>query len=471
MQRDTHPGQHETGADASSRELKELCGIVGVWRAGGQQAAPLAHRGLFALQHRGEEAAGIATWGGRGELSNLKGRGLVAECLPTYRVKDLPGDRAIGHVRYSTVEADRSENIQPFIAATPYGKLAIAHNGNLKNAHSLGRELEAAGALMSTTMDTELLVHLLARSGAPSFPEALRVAARQVVGAYSLTMLCDGKVYGLRDANGIRPLVLGKLKDGWVIASESCALDAMGATFEREVGPGELVEIGPEGVRSQQLLKPARPASCVFELVYFARPNSRVFGQSVYAARTRMGAELAKQDARDRVKPDVIVPIPDSGNPAAIGYSRESGIPLEYGIIRSHYVGRTFILPDQDSRSHRLRLKLSVIPDVVAGKRVLLIDDSIVRGNTSRMIVAMVREAGAREVWLRVASPPIAWPCYLGIDTPTREELVINREGSVEGVARFLACNDLRYLSIEALERAAGGGSHCMACMNGDYPV
>ncbi len=454
-----------------TREARELCGIVAVWREGGQPAAPLAHRGLFALQHRGEEAAGLTTWGPRGELLHIKGRGLVAECLPTYRVKDLAGDRAIGHVRYSTVEADRTENIQPFMASTPYGRLAVAHNGNLKNAHDLARELEAEGALLSTTMDTELLVHLLARSRASSFVEGLRAVAKRVRGAYSLTMLCDGRVYGLRDANGIRPLVLGKLRDGWVLASETCALDAMGAGIVREIAPGELVEIGPEGVRSLELLPPARRAPCVFELVYFARPNSTLFGQSVYAARVKMGTELARQDAGDVVKPDIVVPIPDSGNPAAIGYARESGIALEHGIVRSHYVGRTFILPDQDSRSHRLRLKLSVIREIVAGKRVLLIDDSIVRGNTSRMIVQMVREAGAREVWLRVASPPIAWPCYLGIDTPTREELVINRQGSVEGVARALACDNLRYLSIKALERAVGGGPHCFACMDGDYPV
>jgi len=452
------------------REARELCGIVAVWRDG-QPAAPLAHRGLFALQHRGEEAAGITTWGPKGELLHIKGRGLVVDALPTYRVKDLAGDRAIGHARYSTVEADRTENIQPFIASTPYGKLAIAHNGNIKNTAQLAHDLESEGALMSTTMDTELMVHVLARSHAPFFEDALKVVAKRAIGAYSLTMIRDGRIYGLRDANGIRPLVLGRLKDGWALASESCALDAMGAAFEREVRPGELVEIGAEGVRSTQLLTPARPSPCVFELVYFARPNSTVFGQSVYAARVRMGTELARQDAGATKRPDLIVPIPDSGNPSAIGYSRESGIPLEYGIVRSHYVGRTFILPDQDSRSHRLRLKLSVIPDVVAGKKVLLIDDSIVRGNTSRMIVQMVREAGAKEVWLRVASPPIAWPCYLGIDTPTREELVINRQGSVEGVARVLGCDDLRYLSQDALRRAVGGGPHCFACMDGDYPV
>ncbi|MBN1962564.1 MAG: amidophosphoribosyltransferase [Deltaproteobacteria bacterium] len=454
------------------KETKEFCGVVAVWRNNGQPAAPLAHRGLFALQHRGEEAAGIATCSLDGELLHLKGRGLVAESLPTYRVKDLIGDRAVGHVRYSTVNADRAENIQPFIASTPYGRIAIAHNGNLKNSNELTNELEAEGALLSTTMDTELIVHLLARSHAVNFADALRAVAKRALGAYSLTLLCDGRVYGLRDALGIRPLVLGSLKDGWVIASETCALDAMDAKFEREVRPGELIEIGPEGVKSIDLLpKAKRLAPCVFELVYFSRPNSTIFGQSVYAARNRMGVELARQDASESMRPDVVIPIPDSGNPAAIGYAHESGIPLEYGIIRSHYVGRTFILPDQDTRSHRLRLKLSIIREIVTQKRVLLIDDSVVRGNTSRMIVAMVREAGAREVWMRVASPPIAWPCYLGIDTPTREELIINREGSVDGVAQFLKCDNLRYLSIEALARAVNSNEHCYACMNGDYPV
>lgn len=455
-------------------KMHEDCGVMAVYRSGG--ASPeLVHRGLFALQHRGQEAAGIASWT-NGTLQHLRGRGLVAEALPMYQTKTLQGQAAIGHVRYSTVTMDRTENIQPFVATTPYGRLAIAHNGNLKNAAALQAELEAAGALIATTMDTELFVHLIARAAAPDFPAALRLAAEHVVGAYSLTLLCDGRLYGLRDAYGVRPLVIGRLSDGWAIASETCALDAIGATYVREVAPGELVEIGPNGLQSTQLLtrRPAaKPQPCIFELVYFSRPDSNVFGQSVHGARTRMGEELARQDMQEGLTPvpDIVVPVPDSGFPAAIGYARQSGIPLEKAIIRSHYIGRTFILPDQDSRSHSLHLKLSVIREAVAGKRVVLIDDSLVRGNTSRLIVKMVRDAGAKEVWLRIASPPLSGPCYLGIDTPTRTELVINQKHDMAGVQAFVGADNLRYLSLDCLRNATGRGSFCTGCMNGDYPV
>jgi amidophosphoribosyltransferase len=286
-------------------------------------------------------------------------------------------------------------------------------------------------------------------------------------------MLCDGRLYALRDAYGVRPLVLGERKDGWVVASETCALEAVEATYVREIERGELVEISHEGVRGTQLLAPASPSPCVFELVYFARPNSDVFGQNAHQARLRMGEQLAAEDAAAGMaaKPDIIVPIPDSGVPAAIGYSRRSGIPLEQAIIRSHYVGRTFILPDQDSRSHSIRLKLSVIKDAVRGKRVALIDDSIVRGNTSRLIVQMVRDAGAAEVWMRIASPPLSWPCYLGIDTPDREELVINRHGDALGVQRAVGADNLRYLSLEGLKNATKRAEFCFGCMTGKYPV
>lgn len=452
------------------RKLNEECGVVGVYHPSG--AAQRVHRALFALQHRGQEAAGIVTWSEEGELHHQKGRGLVADCLPTYRVKDMPGQVGIGHCRYSTVSVDRSENIQPFLTGTPYGRFAIAHNGNLKNDADLRSELEGTGSLLSTSMDTELMVHLIARSGRPEFRDALAFMGSEALGAFSLTMLCDGKLYGLRDPHGLRPLVLGELDDGgWVLASETCALEVVDARYVREIEPGELVEIGPEGVRSSQLLKPARPAPCVFELVYFARPNSTAFGQSVYRARTRMGEELAKADAARDQLPDIVVPIPDSGVPAAIGYARESGAPFEQAILRSHYVGRTFILPNQDSRTNSIQLKLSVIPEAVRGKRVLLVDDSIVRGNTSRRIVQMVREAGAAEVWMRVASPPLAHPCYLGIDTPSKEELVINREGSVEGVEKAIGVDDLAYLTLDGLRAATQEQDFCFGCMNGDYPV
>jgi len=449
-------------------KLGEECGVVAVYS--NSRAAPLVHRALFELQHRGQEAAGIVSTGPDGDFHTERGLGLIAESLPLHRIEELPGGRAIGHCRYSTVGPER--NIQPFLANTPYGQLAIAHNGNIKNAAELQAGLQADGALMSTTLDTELLAHLIARSHAPDFPSALQHMAAAAIGAYSLTMLCAGRVYALRDPNGLRPLVLGEMKGGWVIASETCALDVLHADFVREVEAGELVSIGPEGVTSTQLLPQAAPSPCVFELVYFSRPNSRAFGRSVNAARIAMGEELAIADEEAGVAgPAIVVPVPDSGVPAAIGYARRSGQVYEKAILRSHYVGRTFILPDQDLRTAQIELKLSVIDEAVRAKRVILVDDSIVRGNTSRQIVQMLRDAGAGEVLMRVASPPLAWPCYLGIDTPDREDLIINRAGSVERVADTLGVDDLRYLSVEGLRRAAGGGRFCMACMTGEYPV
>jgi amidophosphoribosyltransferase len=449
-------------------KFHEECGVVAVWRDDG--AVPAVHRALFELQHRGQEAAGIVSSDPDGEVHIAKGRGLIAEGLPVERIEGMPGANAIGHCRYSTVGID--EHTQPIVANTPYGQLAIAHNGNIKNADELRQELERDGAIVSTAMDTELLVHLIARSHASDFPAALRTMAEAAVGAYSLVMLCAGRVYALRDPNGLRPLVLGEMKQGWVIASETCALDVLHAEYVREIEPGELVTLGPDGVTSTQLLPSAERTPCVFELVYFSRPNSIVFGESVNGARVRMGVELARADAADPGPPvDIVVPVPDSGVPAAIGYARESGVMYEKAILRSHYVGRTFILPDQDSRASQIGLKLSVIRDAVEGKRVLLVDDSIVRGNTSRQIVRMLREGGAASVSMRVASPPLAWPCYLGIDTPTRDELVINRAGSVQRVTDTIGADDLRYLSVDGLRRAAGGGPFCMACMTGEYPV
>lgn len=456
-----------------SDEKRELCGVLAVYRPGGG-AAGLVHRGLCALQHRGQEAAGIVTVDGSGEIHHLRGRGTVSDALPLDGVAELPGERAVGHVRYSTVARDRAENIQPFLGDTPYGHLALAHNGNFKNAAALTRELRRSGAVLSTTMDTELLVHLVARSGRRALPEALRAACERVVGAYSLTFLCDGRVYGLRDAYGIRPLVIGRLgADGWVLASETCALDALGASYVREVTPGELVEIGPHGLRAEPLLPPAPvPAPCVFELVYFARPDSLTFSQNTHLSRIRMGEELARQDLQDGgIDADVVVPVPDSGNSAALGYARTIGLPLDEAILRSRHTGRTFILPDQDAREHGVAMKLSVIRESVRDRRVVLVDDSLVRGTTARQIVQRVRDAGARSVVLRVASPPLLWPCYLGIDMPSREELIANQAGGVEGVRQLLGADGLRYLALDGLRRATGGGPFCRACMDGAYPV
>jgi amidophosphoribosyltransferase len=449
--------------------LREQCGVVAVFRHS-QPSSGLIHRALLALQHRGEEAAGMVTSHSDGELFCLFGKGLVADALPTAATEELAGNRGVGHVRYSTVAEDRPENVQPVVVSTPYGQLAIAHNGNLKNVGSLKQSLERSGASLSTTMDTELIAHLVARSSAPDLPGALREAASQLRGAYSLVLLCAGRLYGLRDPYGIRPLVIGKLADGWALASETCALEAINAPLVREVAPGELVEIGPLGINSTRLAPPGLAAPCVFELIYFARPNSVACDQSVYAARRRMGEALASEEHAG-APPDVVVPIPDSGLPAALGYARALGAPLELAMLRSHYVGRTFILPDHDSRTHSLRLKLSVVREAVQGKSVALVDDSIVRGNTARLIVAMVREAGARQVWLRVAAPPIACPCHLGIDTPSAAELVINRFASIDALARHLGVDSLRYLSLAGLARAIGQRRYCRGCMDGDYPT
>jgi len=451
--------------------MQEECGVVAIYRSEGK-AAELVHRSLFALQHRGQEAAGITSWSCEKRIQHLKGRGLVVDCLPVYQVKKLIGSKAIGHVRYSTVSADRTENIQPFIASTPYGKLAIAHNGNLKNADELRYELEQQGSLLSTTMDTELIVHLIAKSGAETFTEALKIASAKLVGAYSLTIICNGTLYAFRDPYGIRPLVLGEREDGWVITSETCALDAVEANYLREIEPGELVSIGHRGIRANQLVEKEKPAPCVFELVYFSRPDSITFQQDVYNTRVKMGEILAKEDEDIKNnKPDIVIPVPDSGVPAAIGYARQSGIPFESGLVRSHYIGRTFILPDQDLRTHNLNLKLSVVSGVIKNKKVILVDDSIVRGNTSKLIVKMVKDAGAKEVWMRVSSPPIGWPCYLGIDTPDYGELIKNKVSSIEGIKRFIGIDNLRYLSIEGLKTAVGNKSFCFGCMSGKYPV
>ncbi len=456
-------------------ELKEFCGVTAIYSPT-EDAAALTHRALFALQHRGQESAGIVTVDAADRLHHLRARGLVTDALPLPQVCALPGQRAIGHVRYSTIAADRAENVQPFFAATPYGELAIAHNGNIKNADILARELREAGSILGTTMDTELLVHLVARSQAADLAGALQCVAQKALGAYSLTMLCAGRLYGLRDAYGLRPLVLGQLAaGGWVLASETCALDTIDARFIREVRPGELIEIGPHGVQSQQLLPPAPvPAPCIFELVYFARPDSLVFGQNAQAARTRMGEQLAQQDhERDGRFPavDMVVPVPDSGIPAAIGYSRISNIPYECAILRSHYFGRTFLLPTHDARAEGVRLKLTVNRELVTGKRVLLVDDSLVRGNTARELVRLVREAGAAQVWMRIASPPLRWPCYLGIDMPSRQELIINAHGDEAGVQAHIGVDDLRYLSESRLRQATAQAPSCMACMNGRYPL
>lgn len=463
---------------------REYCGVMAVFDPN-RLAARYVHRGLLALQHRGQEGTGLATVSESGSLHLIAGAGLVRQVLTPSKVAPLRATRAIGHVRYSTVAEEHPDNHQPICAETPFGPLALAHNGNLRNAADLKTQLAAEGVRLQSTMDSELFVAHVARSRARCFADAIRDAAQAVVGSYSLTMCCDGRLYGLRDPHGLRPLVIGVLPGrpaGYVIASETCALDAISAQLVREVAPGELVEVGPQGIVSTPLLPPSpQPAPCMFELIYFSRPDSVVFGIGAQRVRMEMGRELARQD-RDLPPPDLVVPIPDSGVAAATGYAHESGVPFEMALLRSHFVGRSFILPNQDARRHALTLKLSVVAESVAGKRIVLIDDSLVRGNTARLVAELLRERGAKEVWLRLASPPIVWPCHLGIDMASTDELLFHScqvEASrhvpprdpLSVLGQKLGVESVRYLSQAGLRRATQERSFCLGCMTGEYPT
>ncbi|MFO7156877.1 MAG: amidophosphoribosyltransferase [Pseudomonadota bacterium] len=447
-------------------KLKEECGIFGVF--GASEAANLTYLGLHALQHRGQEAAGIVTSDGS-QLHIQKDLGLVQDVFDAARLNKLPGDRAIGHVRYGTAGDGGIKNAQPF--AVDYGNqpIALAHNGHLINAENLRRELEGQGAIFFSSSDTEVILHLIAReAGEPA--DRIAAALQRVEGAYSLLFLTDRQLIGVRDPRGFRPLILGRRGSSHILASETCALGLIDAEFVREVQPGEMVIIDEEGVRSFFPF-PTRPlARCIFEHVYFARPDSIVFGQSVYATRVEMGRELARQHP---VEADLVIPVPDSGVPAAIGYAEESGIPFGLGLVRSHYVGRTFIEPTQSIRHFGVRLKLSPIADVLRGKRIVVVDDSIVRGTTSRKIVKMLRSAGAREIHLRVSSPPTVWPCFYGIDTPNRQELIAASH-TLDEITRYVTADSIGYLSLEGLRRAVGsedGSGYCDACFTGRYPI
>ncbi|HVV82372.1 MAG TPA: amidophosphoribosyltransferase [Kofleriaceae bacterium] len=445
-----------------------MCGIFGI--QGHDEAANIAYLGLHALQHRGQESAGVVA--GDRTLRRHVGMGLVSDVFDAKVLGRLPGDSAIGHVRYSTAGSSELRNAQPFLFDYAGGSVAIAHNGNLVNAGELRTRLEATGSIFQTTSDTEVIVHLMAK--VPEFDPVARLVAalRQVQGAYSLVLLADDKLIGVRDPHGFRPLVIGKLKDGYVLSSETSAFDLIEAEYIRDVEPGEVIVIDQAGVRSHAITPGARPPShfCVFEHVYFARPDSLVNGTSVYRARERLGTRLAVEQPAPG---DVVIPVPDSGVPAAIGYATQSGIPFEMGLIRSHYVGRTFIEPQDSIRHFGVRLKLSPVRSVVDGKRVVVVDDSLVRGTTSRKIVKMLRAAGAREVHLRISAPPTTHPCFYGIDTPNRSELVAASH-SLEEIARYVTCDSLGYLSHEGMMAAVGradGDGHCSACFTGSYPV
>nr|HEX4315481.1 amidophosphoribosyltransferase [Kofleriaceae bacterium] len=437
------------------------------------EAANIAYLGMHALQHRGQESAGLAAVD-HGKLRRHAAMGLVSDIFDRDTLAKLPGDTAIGHVRYSTAGSSELRNAQPFLFEYSGGAVTIAHNGNLVNATELRAELEAQGSIFQTSSDTEVIVHLMAKAREPDIVGKLRAALQRVRGAYSLILLThDEKMIGVRDPDGFRPLVVGRLKDSTVLSSETCAFDLIEAEYIRDIEPGELVLIDKGGMQSMRVTEPApKPSFCVFEHVYFARPDSLVNGKSVYRAREKMGTRLA-QEAPVPTGADVVIPVPDSGVAAAVGFSKESGIPFEMGLIRSHYVGRTFIEPQDSIRHFGVRLKLSVVRAVVDGKRVVVVDDSLVRGTTSRKIVKMLRGAGAREVHLRISAPPTTHPCFYGIDTPTRSELVASSH-TVDEIAKYVTCDSLAYLSHAGLMASVGthdGGPYCSACFTGNYPL
>ena len=460
------PIEHASWLDDD--HFHDECGVVAVY--GHVEAANLTYLGLHALQHRGQESAGIATVDDSTTLHLHREMGLVQDVFTPTVLSGLPGRIAIGHVRYSTAGGSHLRNAQPLGVEHGGSPLACAHNGNLTNTDALKRELDAAGALFQTTTDTEVFLHLVARAPKGSPVERVIHALRSARGAFSVVFLIGDTLIAARDPSGFRPLSLGILERAHVLASEPTAFDLIAAQFVRDIEPGEVLVIDPSGVRSMRPFEPAPSRFCVFEHVYFARPDSVLGGRSVYATRKRLGAELSRVLP---VEADVVIPVPDSGVASAIGYAEASKIPFEMGMIRSHYVGRTFIEPSQSIRHFGVRLKLNPVREVLQGRRVVVVDDSIVRGTTSRKIVKMVRDAGAREVHLRISSPPTRWPCFYGIDTPNRRELIAASH-TVDEIARYVTSDTLAYLPIEGLRSAVGypaGEGFCEACFTGDYPV
>lgn len=444
-----------------------MCGIVGI--SGIPDAARLAYLGLYALQHRGQESSGIVALDPDGVPRSHRGMGLVGDVLNEAVLAALPGDVAVGHTRYATMGSTVLANAQPLLANYRGGPFAIAHNGNLTNADGLRRELVASGSIFNSSSDTETIVHLVARSRGADVESQLRDALSRVEGAYSLVVTVGRTMYAIVDPHGFRPLVIGRLGEGVIVASETCALDLLGATVVRELEPGDFVRISGGEVVPLAPLPPAGVSRCVFELVYFARPDSKVFGESVDRVRRELGMQLAREHPAHNGQ--VVFSVPDSANAMALGYSEASGIRLEHGLIRNHYVGRTFIHPTQALRVAKVRIKFNPVREVIEGRSVVVVDDSLVRGTTSKGLVQMIRGAGAREVHLRLGSPPITGPCHYGIDTPTREELIAASH-STEEIRQFLGVDSLGYLSLEGMLKAAGrGGRFCHACFSGHYPV
>jgi amidophosphoribosyltransferase len=450
--------------------LKEECGIVGVY--GHPEAANIAYLCMYALQHRGQESAGIVSSTGKRWFSN-RAMGLVQDVFDEDNLLKLPGSLAVGHVRYSTAGSSLLKNAQPYAIEGSKGRLAVAHNGNLVNSRTLRKELEDHGSIFQSSTDTEVLVHVMAQSNSNKFIEKISHAANKIKGAFSVVFMADNKIAGCRDPWGFRPLVLGKLDKGYLLASETCALDLVGAKLIREIQPGEVVIIDEDGIHTFNPMPKVKRARCIFELIYFARPDSKVFGESVYEARKRLGARLYEEQPADA---DVVISVPDSGRVASIGYAQAAGLPYEEGLIRNHYVGRTFIEPSHAIRHFGVKVKLNAVRSVLKGKRVVVIDDSIVRGTTSQKIVHMVRElGGAKEVHFRISSPPVSFPCYYGIDTPTREELIFNVMGEeVNKINDFIGSDSLGYLTVDGIHKACKKEQvcdYCDACFTGNYPV
>ncbi|HET7586204.1 MAG TPA: amidophosphoribosyltransferase [Gemmatimonadaceae bacterium] len=446
-----------------------MCGIMGV--SGVDNAASVANLGLYALQHRGQESAGIVAVDEHAQARAVRSMGLVSEGLSRAGVDELPGTAAIGHTRYSTAGSSTIENAQPVLARVRGGHVVLAHNGNIVNATELRHELEEQGSIFSSTMDSEVLVHRIARSTRTRPEEQLADALTGVEGAYSLVVLINGVLLAARDPRGWRPLAMGRLGDGIVFASETCALDIVGATYEREVEPGEIVTVDGTEIHSAFPLERRELRRCVFEYVYFSRPDSRIFnGGSVDRARRALGRQLGIESPAPGA--ELVFGVPDSANAAALGYAEQTGLPLELALIRNHYVGRTFIQPSQRGRQAKVKVKYNAVREVLAGRSVVMIDDSIVRGTTTQGLVALIRAAGAREVHMRVASPPVTGPCYYGIDTPSREELIA-ANFSVDEIAEQLGVDSLAYLSLDGMLRAVPDGPEgfCHACFSGDYPT
>ena len=443
-----------------------MCGIFGI--ANQAEASRLTYLGLYALQHRGQESTGIAS-SDEDHVYLHKSMGHVADVYDEDTLAKLKGVNAIGHTRYSTAGDSSENNAQPLMVTMRYGPVALCHNGNLINAVGLRRDLEAQGALFQSTSDSEVILHLLARSQELDIIEALKETVSQIQGAFSILLITKDAIIGARDANGFRPLCIGRLNGSYVLASESCAFDLIDATYEREVEPGEIVLIRGNNLRSVHALPSTKTSKCIFEHVYFSRPDSMVFGRTVQTSRDQMGRLLAKESPVDA---DLVVPVPDSGVAAAIGYAAESGIPFAFGLIRNHYVGRTFIEPQKAIRHFGVKVKLNPIRDLLKGKRVILIDDSLVRGTTSRKIVKMVRAAGASEVHMRITCPPTMWPCYYGVDTPTRKELIASTH-TLEDIRIRITADSLAYLSLQGLLQAVNAkpNEFCSACYTGKYPL